>query len=274
MMTTNVDAESIKNVLESLTLLNDQREEIERKDAELIEAKEKLEKEQKATYGDTKPSDVLHLNVGGRHIGVLRRTLTSVEGSMLASRFSGRWDDSIEKYENGHFFIDQNFVLFETMVDYLRNKANEIPSYPVISPGFSETTQRKDFFRMVEYYGMTHGIYPVALASLFPLLSSGKDSSGIIGPLAVDAKEFSTFELSGRHYGHSRRVRSIEVTIYNAQRVQIGWRYPKLVAGRSDVAEKTTLKLIALKMVLAIHLTLFQLISLNLTFYVKANALI
>lgn len=44
-----------------------------------------------------KPSDVLTLNVGGTCISVLRRTLTCVEGSMLASRFSGRWDDALEK---------------------------------------------------------------------------------------------------------------------------------------------------------------------------------
>jgi hypothetical protein len=38
-------------------------------------------------------SDVLTLNVGGSKTAVLRRTLISVDGSMLASRFSGRWDE-------------------------------------------------------------------------------------------------------------------------------------------------------------------------------------
>ena len=42
-------------------------------------------------------SDVLTLNVGGVCMSVLRRTLTTVEGSMLAARFSGRWDDSLDK---------------------------------------------------------------------------------------------------------------------------------------------------------------------------------
>jgi hypothetical protein len=40
-------------------------------------------------------------------IDVLCRTLTSVEGSMLAAKFSGRWDDSLEKDADGNFFIDQ-----------------------------------------------------------------------------------------------------------------------------------------------------------------------
>ena len=59
---------------------------------------------------DDKPegcSEVLHLNVGGDLTAVLRRTLTSVEGSMLASRFSGRWDNSLERDRDGNFFIDQ-----------------------------------------------------------------------------------------------------------------------------------------------------------------------
>ena len=32
----------------------------------------------------------------------------SVPGSMLASRFSGRWDDGLEKDKHGNFFIDKN----------------------------------------------------------------------------------------------------------------------------------------------------------------------
>ena len=42
-------------------------------------------------------SDVLTLNVGGVCMSVLRHTLNTVEGSMLAARFSGRWDDSLDK---------------------------------------------------------------------------------------------------------------------------------------------------------------------------------
>ena len=64
-----------------------------------------------------KPSDVLRLNVGGTCIDVLRRTLTSVEGSMLATRFSGRWDDSLEKDADGNFFIDQPIELFLPLVN-------------------------------------------------------------------------------------------------------------------------------------------------------------
>jgi hypothetical protein len=56
--------------------------------------------------------------------------------------FSGRWDESIEKDENGHFFIDQDYPLFRHMLDYLRNNANGDDGdqkYPVHSPEFVYT---------------------------------------------------------------------------------------------------------------------------------------
>lgn len=103
------------------------------------------------------PCDVLHLNVGGHVTAVLRRTLTSVEGSMLASRFSGRWDDSIEKDRDGNFFIDQPYELFEPMINYLRAKACETAlAPPVTSPEFHSEEKRRDFVRMVEYFGISH----------------------------------------------------------------------------------------------------------------------
>ena len=109
-------------------------------------------------------SDVLHLNVGGTVTSVLRRTLTSVPGSMLASRFSGRWDDSLEKDRDDNFFIDQPFELFLPMIDYLRARNTETPLGPeVTSPEFESETKRRNFVRMVEYFGMTPGIYPTVM---------------------------------------------------------------------------------------------------------------
>ena len=52
-------------------------------------------------------ADVIQLNVGGStNIAVLRRTLTQFEDSMLAAKFSGRWDDSLEKDRDGNIFVD------------------------------------------------------------------------------------------------------------------------------------------------------------------------
>jgi len=75
-------------------LLRKRAKALDDREAELKRTQKALE-EANPSLGT--PSDVLNLNVGGTVISVLRRTLTSIEGSMLASRFSGRWDDSLEK---------------------------------------------------------------------------------------------------------------------------------------------------------------------------------
>jgi hypothetical protein len=89
---------------------------------------------------------VLHLDVGGTPVSVLRRTLTQVEGSLVASMHSGRWDDSLlAKSNEGRFFIDQPTELSIPLVDYLlRALASETPFVreshqpsPTIRPGES-----------------------------------------------------------------------------------------------------------------------------------------
>jgi hypothetical protein len=98
-----------------------------------------FENEKTAVCGDAAPNDVLHLNVGGTKMAVLRRTLTSIPGSMLASKFSGRWDESMERDREGNFFIDQPFPVFELMVNYLRAKACQTPNAPPLtSPDFRQ----------------------------------------------------------------------------------------------------------------------------------------
>jgi hypothetical protein len=53
-------------------------------------------------------------------VDVLLRTFTSKEGSMIAAKLRGRWDDSsLGKDADGHFFIDQPIELFQSMVEYL-----------------------------------------------------------------------------------------------------------------------------------------------------------
>ena len=165
------------------------------------------------------PSDVLHLNVGGTLTAVLRRTLTSIEGSMLASRFSGRWDDSLEKDRDGNFFIDQPIELFQPMIDYLRAKACETAlAPPVTSPEFDDVRKLKDFVRMVEYFGMTAGIYPTELelcrGEIYAAKISGHPNLGVI------SSEYATFTLETR--GHKRPIRSFSVILGDVEKIEIG----------------------------------------------------
>ena len=146
------DEVSLEDTLEALPqLLKKRQKNLEEREAEL---ERKIATFEKETGNIQRPCDVLQLNVGGTLTAVLRRTLTSVEGSMLASRFSGRWDDSLEKDKDGNFFIDQPIELFQPMIDYLRAKSCETAlGPPVTSPEFESEVQRRNFVRMVEYFG-------------------------------------------------------------------------------------------------------------------------
>ena len=53
-------------------------------------------------------NDIIHLNVGGHKLTTKRSTLCQVEGSLLASMFSGRWEDSLERDQDGAIFFDFN----------------------------------------------------------------------------------------------------------------------------------------------------------------------
>jgi hypothetical protein len=205
----------INNALASLTEALKKRErELDEREAELNEKVKRVDVDIRKAYGNTSPSDVLHLNIGGQRIDVLRRTLCSIEGSMLAAKFSGRWDDSLEKDENEHFFLDHDFDDFKRMIDFLRDKAIETPKFPVLAP---EGTFK--FYRLLEYYGMTNGVYPIRLEPRY-VTDDTDDSFEISKGLQINAKEWCTFEL--RQHGHTRTIVSFQVRIGKVQRLQIG----------------------------------------------------
>jgi hypothetical protein len=151
-----------ETLLDLPKLLRKRKQALDAKEDELKLLRKQLE-EKNPCIGT--PSDVLRLNVGGKHIEVLRRTLTSLEGSMLAVRFSGRWDEGLEKDAAGNFFIDQDYDLFLLLINYMRARQNMTPlGPPLTSPlerNVDSITRRYDFIRMVEYYHATLGVYPV-----------------------------------------------------------------------------------------------------------------
>ena len=215
--------EKIKSPLEeALATLTDalalREKELDDREEKLKQYEKRLEADYSLAYGETTSSDVLHLNVGGTKTTVLRRTLTAIPGSMLATRFSGRWDDSLEKDKDGDFFIDQDFSLFNLMLTYLRNRSNGDDKYGLKSPELKDKTERFNFYRMVEYYGMTDGIYPTKLIAAHP-----NDSLEMVGPKKLSTNKWATFALALD--GHSRKIKTFEVTLGEVQRFQIGWGY-------------------------------------------------
>lgn len=104
-----------------------------------------------------KAEDVLYLNVGGTQtIAVLRRTLTYFENSILASRFSGRWDDSLEKTPDGQFFIDHDPQVFLPLVNFLRQNDQKRNNDIIIVP----PRPTSEFCSMLDYFGLMPHVYP------------------------------------------------------------------------------------------------------------------
>ncbi len=66
----------------------------------------------------------LHLlfnQVGGELFSVQRSTLTSIfPDSYLANLFSGRWEQSIERDQQGNYFLDMDPGSFALILTYLR----------------------------------------------------------------------------------------------------------------------------------------------------------
>jgi len=207
-------------------LMREREEELDKRQKELEKMKVMLEEEH-PNLG--KAEDVLSLNVGGTYVSVLRRTLTQIEGSMMASKFNGRWDESNVKDSEGRFFIDQDIDLFRPLLNYLRALASQTQlTTPPISPTFSDDDLQKDFHRMVDYYGMTPGVFPVEMCTC-----SQDDKLTVIAThpdFEADSKEKETFWLTPRNGIHKRQIKSFEVTLGPNASVQIGWtdwRYRK-----------------------------------------------
>jgi len=222
------EAASLEEILSSLPgLLNASFNRLKEKEKELSRSIERLKKE-KAEFGCGENNDVISLNVGGTLMATLRSTLTFVEDSMLASRFSGRWDNSLEKDRDGNLFIDQPIELFKVMIDHLRTRRCETPlTFDAEAPDLDffkdNEYDYESFKRMVEYYGVTPGVYPTEIQIIT------EDSEDVsIEPYPsnlVTANEHAIMYV--KTVGHTRRIESFEVTLIDVEILQIGWIHEK-----------------------------------------------
>ena len=110
------------------------------------------EKERMATVS-VRDDDIIHLDVSGLKLKTTRSTLCQVEGSLLASMFSGRWEDSVQRDKDGAVFLDFNSQHFTVILDYLRVKKIASPENPAPLPKVPED-QQKEFNILVEYLGL------------------------------------------------------------------------------------------------------------------------
>jgi hypothetical protein len=123
-------------------------------------------------------NDIIHLNVGGHKLTTKRSTLCQVEGSLLASisMFSGRWEDSLERDQDGAIFFDFNPQYFVVILDYLRAKKIATPENPAPLPKVAED-QAKNFNNLLEYLGLSDEIVP---AEKVPREKFNQHSSNVV----------------------------------------------------------------------------------------------
>ena len=120
------------------------------------ESKDEVEK-RRIEAVTAKASDIIKLNVGGEKLTTKRSTLCQIEGSLLASMFSGRWESNLERDEDGRVFLDFNPKFFILILDYLRAKLIETPGRPVLLPRVG--AEEMDNFRsLLDYFGLGNEI--------------------------------------------------------------------------------------------------------------------
>ncbi|XP_028410726.1 uncharacterized protein LOC114533409 [Dendronephthya gigantea] len=106
--------------------------------------------------------DIIHLNIGGTKFTTTRSTLCQVKDSLLASMFSGRWEDSVPRDQDGAVFFDYNPVYFGFILDYLRAKKMATPENPAPLPDVPDN-QVKNFQNLVGYLGLSEDIVPTKI---------------------------------------------------------------------------------------------------------------
>ena len=92
--------------------------------------------------------NIINLNVGGTKLTTLRSTLCQVKDSLLATMFSGRWEDNITRDKDGAVFFDFNPQHFILILNYLRVKKIATPENPPPLPNVSED-QEESFNSLV-----------------------------------------------------------------------------------------------------------------------------
>ena len=134
--------------------LQDEVQRIEAKRKE-VESQEKALNDERERMMQTvvKNDDVISLNIGGKNMAASRSTLCQVEGSLLASMFSGRWEDGLKKDKQGNVFLDFNPTCFKLILNYLRAKKIETPRSQAKKPKPPEE-ETSNYWNLVEYLGL------------------------------------------------------------------------------------------------------------------------
>eukprot|EP00929_Paragymnodinium_shiwhaense_P045221 TRINITY_DN2312_c1_g1_i2.p1 TRINITY_DN2312_c1_g1~~TRINITY_DN2312_c1_g1_i2.p1 ORF type:complete len:275 (+),score=32.75 TRINITY_DN2312_c1_g1_i2:261-1085(+) len=88
-------------------------------------------------------SDLVSLNLGGEKIVTVKRSLLlQFEDSFLASMFSGRHEDRLDRDGNGNVFLDYSPNVMMPLVEYLRLRRDASPEETVPLPDIAEGSRK------------------------------------------------------------------------------------------------------------------------------------
>ena len=164
--------------------------------AEIAEYNAEKERMKALTMSD---NDIIHLNIGGQKLTTKRSTLCQVENSLLATMFSGRWEDSLERDQDGAVFLDFNPQYFVLILDYLREKRIAQPGKPIPLPKVADD-QSERFNNLLQYLGLSDEIVPKKIT---PSEKFGQHSSGVTvqesGTVAVKGPDRGTKYILGEN---------------------------------------------------------------------------
>ncbi|CAB4044374.1 Chaperone dnaK2, partial [Paramuricea clavata] len=123
------------------------RKEVESREKALNDEKERMMKI------EVEDDDVISLNIGGKIMAASRSTLCQVEGSLLASMFSGRWEERLKKDKHENVFLDFNPDCFKLILNYLRAKKIETPRSKAKEPK-PPRDETSNYWNLVDYLGL------------------------------------------------------------------------------------------------------------------------
>ena len=75
------------------------------------------------------------------------------KGSVLAAKFSGRWECKHQLDEQGYIFVEYDPYCFNKILAFLRSKAIEHPDYPAPTPVIASEHEAQ-FNQLVSYLGL------------------------------------------------------------------------------------------------------------------------
>lgn len=137
------------------SLFEDREKQLAEDQAELKQQIELFEQEKKlmATV-PVADNDVLSLNVAGTLLTTKRSTLTQAEGSALAARFNGRWEQCLDRDDQGRIFLDFDPYCFQQILFYLRSRALLSSAEAAAALPEVESCRRTAYIDLVKYLAL------------------------------------------------------------------------------------------------------------------------